>query len=259
MNQEGTLNLINKSTYSRPEVVKYYQNNETLLKAEDVLLQKLTPAIKNSKILDIGIGGGRTTHHLLQISDEYTGVDYVPQFAEETQEKYPAAKILCCDATNLVEFVNETYDFVLFSYNGIDSISHEQRLLVLDEANRVLKKGGTFMFSSHNRNYKYFNKLPWRRKIEYSRSFFHFYFYCLYHLPKHYKMKQHEIFTDEYAFVNDGDHRYSLLLYYIGIDRQIEQLNKAGFKNVEAYDQDGGLVKSDSESHWIYYLAEKTG
>lgn len=257
MDHEVALNIINKTTYSRPDVIKYYSNTESLLKAEDVLLKKLAPTIKDSRILDIGIGGGRTTNYLLKISEDYTGVDYVQQFAEETQEKYPEANILCRDATNMAEFESETYDFVLFSYNGIDSISHAQRLLVLKEANRVLKKGGVFMFSSHNRDYKYFNKLPWRRRIEFSKNFFKFYFYCLYHLPKHYKMKRHEIFTEEFAFLNDGDHRYSLLLYYISIDKQRKQLDRTGFSSVEAYDLDGKLTENDHMSHWIYYLATK--
>ena len=258
MEQQLSLNLINKTTYSRADVVKYYQNTERLLKAEEVLFEKLSPIIKNSKILDIGIGGGRTTKYLLPISRDYTGVDYVPQFAEETANKYPDAKILCSDATNLKEFADETFDFVLFSYNGLDSISNEQRLMVINEVFRVLKKGGIFMFSSHNRDYQDFNKLPWQRKIEYDTKFLKFFLYCLYHLPKHYKMKKHEIYTDDYAVVNDGDHRYSLLLYYISIDKQAKQLTEFGFSDIEAFDMKGNLVKTDTTSHWIYYLARKS-
>lgn len=258
MEQQISLNIINKTTYSRADVVKYYQNTERLLKAEEVLFEKLSPIIKNSKILDIGIGGGRTTKYLLPISRDYTGVDYVPQFAEETAKKYPDAKILCSDATNLKEFADETFDFVLFSYNGLDSISNEQRLMVINEVFRVLKKGGIFMFSSHNRDYQDFNKLPWQRKIEYDTKFLKFFLYCLYHLPKHYKMKKHQIFTDDYAVVNDGDHRYSLLLYYISIDKQANQLTEFGFSDIEAFDMKGNQVKSDTTSHWLHYLARKS-
>ena len=257
MEQQISLNLINKTTYSRADVVKYYQNTEVLLKAEEILFEKLSATIKNSKILDIGIGGGRTTKYLLPISPDYTGVDYVPQFAAETAKKYPSAKILCSDATNLKEFEPETFDFVLFSYNGLDSISNEQRLLVFKEVYRVLKKGGIFMFSSHNRDYQDFNKFPWQRKIEYDMQFLKYFLYCLYHLPKHYKMKKHELFTDDYAIVNDGDHRYSLLLYYISIDKQAKQLTEFGFSDIEAFDMKGNLVKSDTTSPWMYYLARK--
>ena len=256
--EQVSLNIINKTAYSREDVVKYYQNTDLLFKTEEVLFEKLSAMIKKSKMLDIGIGGGRTTKYLLPISRDYTGVDYVPQFAEETAKKYPNANIMCSDATNLKEFEAETFDFVLFSYNGIDALSNEQRGLVFKEIFRVLKKSGIFMFSSHNREYHYFNKLPWRRKIEYDMQFLKFFLYCLYHLPKHYKMKKHEIFTDEYAIVNDGDHRYSLLAYYISIDKQAKQLTEFGFSEIEAFDMKGNLVKSDTTSPWIYYLARKS-
>jgi ubiquinone/menaquinone biosynthesis C-methylase UbiE len=238
-------------------VLEYFQSIDKLFQAEKVLFEKLSPAIKDKKILDIGIGGGRTTKYLLEISRDYTGIDYVAEFAEKTAEKYPDANVFCGDATDLKELENETFDFVLFSYNGLDCISSGDRRKALKEFYRVLKKGGYLMFSSHNRDYQNFNKLPWRRKIEYDASFFRFCLYCLYHLPKHYKMKKHEIFTDDYAVVNDSDHRYSLLLYYITIDRQVKQLMEVGFSGIEAYDMAGNVVKSDTSSHWIYYLASK--
>ena len=222
------------------------------------MFEKLSPTIKDSKILDIGVGGGRTTKYLLPISRDYTGIDYVAQYAEETGEKYPDAKILCGDARDLKDFKDETFDFVLFSFNGLDCISGEDRLTALKEIYRVLKTGGVFMFSSHNRNYRYFNKFPWQQKIHFSRSYLMFNLYCLYHLPNHFKLKKHEIHTEDYAVINDGDHRYSLLIYYIGIDKQIEQLTDIGFSGSEAYNMAGETVTSDVSSHWIYYLAKKS-
>lgn len=257
MENQLSLNLVNKTTYARADVLEYFQSIEALFEAERVLFEKMLPVIKDSKILDIGIGGGRTTKHLLQISSDYTGVDYVPEFAEETAKKFPDANILCGDARDMKEFEDEAFDFILFSYNGIDSVSHEDRLKILKETYRVLKKGGIFMFSSHNRDYENFNKLPWQRKIEFDLKFFKFFLYCLYHLPNHFKMKKHEIFTDDYAIVNDGDHRYSLLLYYISIERQIKQLEEIGFYDIEPYDMQGNLTNGDTSSHWIYYLAKK--
>ncbi len=257
IDQQMSLNQINKTTYSRADVVKYYQNKEPLLKTEEVLFEKLSATLSKSVVLDIGIGGGRTTKHLLPMCKEYIGVDYVPEFAEATAKKYPNAKIICSDATDLKEFEAESVDFVFFSYNGIDSITNEQRLLVFSEANRVLRKGGTLMFSTHNRDYVNFDKLPWQRQFEFDKNFIHFLLYSMYHLPKHFKMKKHEVFNDEYAIVNDGDHRYSLLLYYISISKQIEQLNNFGFGEVEAFDMDGNLVKTDTKSHWIHYISKK--
>lgn len=257
MQHENILNSTNKSAYARADVVDYFQNFDDLFPAEKVLFFELAEKIKGSKLLDIGIGGGRTTGHLLGVCDEYTGVDYVPQFARETAKKYPEARILAADARNLKEFGDEAFDFVLFSFNGIDCISDSDRLQALGEIFRVLKPCGTFMFSSHNRDYKNFNRLPWRRKIEFSAAFAKFFLYSLYHLPKHFGMKKYEVHTDDYAVVNDSDHRYSLLFYYIGIDKQIEQLERTGFFETKAYDKYGQETEHDTESHWIYYVATK--
>ena len=250
-------NLVNKTTFARADVVEYFQDLDALFEPEKVIFEKLLPAVRNKKILDLGIGGGRTTKYLLQISSDYIGIDYVPEFAQETSTKYPSAKILCGDARDLKEFEDNSFDFVLFSFNGLDCISGEDRLKVLKEINRVLKKGGFFMFSSHNRDYRYFKKLPWQRKIQYDLNYFKFFLYCLYYLPAHSRMKKHEIYTDDFALINDPDHRFSLLLYYISIEKQVKQLTDLGFSDIEAYDMQGKLVKSDASSHWIYYLAKK--
>ena len=113
MENQLSLNFANKTAYARADVLTYYQNLDVLFEPEKVLFEKLLPAIKDSKILDLGIGGGRTTGHLLQISNDYTGVDYIAEFAKETGEKYPDARILCGDARNLKDFDDETFDFVL--------------------------------------------------------------------------------------------------------------------------------------------------
>jgi len=254
---EIQISQINKLIYARADVVKYYQNIEVLTKAEAVLFEKLSPTIKDSKILDIGVGGGRTTKYLLPLSRDYTGVDYVRQYAEETGKKYPNAKILCGDARDLKEFEDETFDFVLFSFNGLDCISNDDRLKALKEIFRVLKKGGVFMFSSHNRDYQYFNKFPWQQKIHFSLSYLLFNLHCLYYLPNHFKLKKHEIHTEDYAVTNDGDHRYSLLFYYISIDKQVKQLTDIGFSGVEAFDMNGETVESDISSLSNHYLARK--
>lgn len=253
-----SLAVDNRATFSRDDVVKFYLTAEELMPAERVVLQRLSPQLRDGRLLDLGVGGGRTTPHLLEISDDYTGLDYVPDYVEAMQSRFPRSRFVCGDARTLDGLADNSYDFVLFSYNGIDCVSHEGRLAVLASVQRVLRPGGTFMFSSHNRDYEYFNMLPWQRKIVFSRSYLIFMLHCLYHLPKHYRMKPLETHKDDYAIINDGDHRFSLLLYYISIDKQREQLSTVGFTNIEAFDQAGQPVETDTKSHWIHYLAQKS-
>ena len=257
MDYNGIVDKINKSAYARAEVVDWYDNLEFSLAPEKVILEKVTPVIKDKKLLDIGIGGGRTTRFLLEISKDYTGIDYTPRCVEIVKSKYPAATIHCCDARDLSAFSSETFDFVLFSFNAIDYIVHDDRIKALREIHRVLKPGGLFMFSTHNRDYKLFNKLLWQEGIQFNLNYLKNCLYTLAHLPKHFRMKQHEIYTDEYAIINDNAHGFSLLAYYISTCQQIEQLERTGFVDTEAYDMAGNLVDNDTVFPWTYYLTKK--
>ena len=48
---------------------------------------------------------------------------------------------------------DNSYDFVLFSYNGIDHLELPERERALIEMKRVLRPGGLMAFSSHNANF----------------------------------------------------------------------------------------------------------
>jgi ubiquinone/menaquinone biosynthesis C-methylase UbiE len=250
-------NAINRTAFSAASVVKHYDGDDYLFESEELIFKELLPVIKNAAILDLGIGAGRTTKYLLEISRNYTGLDYVPEFIERARKKFPMANLVVGDATDLRPLADESFDFVLFSYNGLGCISHEGRLKALHEIHRVLRRGGRFMFSAHNREYKNYRKLPWRRKFEWNMKFARFMLYALYHLPRHWKMKRFEIETDYFALVNDSDHRYSLLFYYISPEKQVSQLRAAGFTDIRVYDPKGKRVDSCPESHWLEYVAVK--
>jgi SAM-dependent methyltransferase len=258
MGRTSLLDRVNQSAYARPDVVKHYEDLDMLLEPERLLLERLTPTIKGKKILDIAIGGGRTTKYLLKISDDYTGIDYTPAFVEVARRKFPTANILCRDARDLSSFADETFDFVMFPFNSIDYVPHEDRLRALREIYRVLKRGGHFLFSTHNRDHESFNKLPWQERLSLDPLFIKSCLYSLYHLPRHIKMRRHEVHTDEYAVINDNAHGYALLAYYISVPRQLEQLARVGFRAAEAYDMEGKPVARDTRFPWIHYLTTKS-
>jgi ubiquinone/menaquinone biosynthesis C-methylase UbiE len=247
----------NRAAYADTATVEWYKDLDFILKPEAVILEKISHQIKGKKLLDIGIGSGRTTGFLIDISQDYTGIDYSPQSIELARAKYPQLNLLCCDARDLRGFADTSFDFVLFSFNAIDYMIHEDRLKCLAEIRRVLKPDGLFMFSTHNRDYRYFDRFPWQERrfdLNHLKS-------CLYtfiHLPKHQRMKKYERRTKSYAMINDNAHGFSLLAYYISVGEQIRQLDEAGFSSVEAYDMNGNATSGDVNFPWVYFLARRT-
>ncbi len=248
---------LNKNAFTRSDVVDHYGTLGDLFEPERVILDRLLPCIKDGALLDLGIGAGRTTAHLLKISSNYTGLDYVPAFVDEARARFPGTDILVGDARDLSRFDDGSFDLVMFSFNGLDCVPHEGRPKVISEASRVLRKGGFFLFSSHNRDYEYFMTPPWRRKWEFNAQFLRFMLYSFCYRHKHWAMKKHEVVTDEYALVNDSDHRYSLMFYYIKPEVQAEQLAAAGFKDVEIYNTNGKRVSCDPSALSLHYVAAK--
>ena len=77
-NYKQVVDATNMAAYARTGTVDWYRDLEFILKPEAVILEAIGPAIKDKKLLDIGIGAGRTTRFLLEISSDYTGIDYTP-------------------------------------------------------------------------------------------------------------------------------------------------------------------------------------
>jgi len=250
------LDVINRRAYADEQVVSWYGRLDHIYQAEAVILKKLDPFIKDKTLLDIGIGAGRTTRYLLEISQDYTGIDYTAALAAIAKTRYPLGNIFCADARQLPA-PDQAFDFVLFSLSGIDYIDHGDRLKALREIHRVLRPGGFYMFSTHNREYKNFKKMPWQEDTPLTLGHLKSCLYSLAYWPRHLRMKKHEVDTDQYAIVNDSAHGFSLLAYYISADEQVKQLESEGFRDIEIYNMEGETVKSDSQFPWIYYLASK--
>jgi len=114
---------------------------------------------KEDRILDIGCGAGRTTIGMYRLGyKNIFGIDLTPVMIEEarknTAREGAEIEFQVDDACNL-SLKDQSFDCALFSFNGIMQIPrNENRLRAFKEICRVLKKGGVFIFTTHDRNDK---------------------------------------------------------------------------------------------------------
>lgn len=104
----------------------------------------------DAAVLDVGCGAGRTTGPLSEMGFDVVGVDLSAPMTREAKSRVRDATFVTGDATEL-GFRDETFDYVLFSFNGIDLLYPEdERHEALREIYRVLSPDGIFLFSARN-------------------------------------------------------------------------------------------------------------
>jgi len=119
------------------------------LRAEvEFVLARLRPT---DLLVDLGCGYGRTIPAFARAASFVVGVDTSEPslaLARERLATHSNVLLACMDASRL-PFVNESFDAVVCLQNGIAAFGVDPAALVL-EAQRVLKPGGTAMFSSYS-------------------------------------------------------------------------------------------------------------
>lgn len=146
-------------SYHPGEIVEYYSSEDLYERhvedAERGLEEKEREVIdryfaEGGTILDIGCGTGRTTKALDGLGYDVVGVDITKPYVDYATSTFPTISFGVGDATAL-PFADESFEHVIFSFNGIDVLSPPRiRLRALREIHRVLEPGGIFAFSTHN-------------------------------------------------------------------------------------------------------------
>lgn len=139
----------NVHIYNAPEVAGYYAGLNYLTPCEQLLFDAyLRPGMA---ILDLGVGGGRTTIYLSSIAARYVGADKAPEMVAACRKKFPQLEFQTADAADLSRFSSSSFDGVVMAFNAIDYVvPEESRYRALREIHRVLKPEGILIFSSHN-------------------------------------------------------------------------------------------------------------
>jgi ubiquinone/menaquinone biosynthesis C-methylase UbiE len=140
---------LNKRYFSSGNRLAFYKEFRGLMPPEEVLFPKYIK--KNLSVLDLGCGAGRTTVRIHELSDKVIGTDISEEMITLAKERHRDIDFRVMDASRL-EFPDNTFDIVVFSYNGLCCLyPADKRLRTIQEIRRVLKKEGVFIFSSANR------------------------------------------------------------------------------------------------------------
>lgn len=230
------------------------------MRAEALVLLEYQPFFAQKRVLDIGIGTGRTTVYLAPLADEYVGIDFSPIFVDFVNKTMPQYCAQLGDMRDLSKYHSGQFDFVMGSFNVLDVVDHEDRMRTLAEVRRVLKPGGLFVFSSHNRAVDSMgdgpklerSKDPARQALRFLR--------WVRRLRNYRHWQKHWVITDSYAIVTDAGHDFSTLHYYVDHDTQRRQLTANGFLTLDVRDIDGsplGPGALDTTSPYLTYVAQK--
>ena len=252
--------LSNREAYNARHVVEEYASANYLHPPEQTILNLAAEVIKNGKMLDIGVGGGRTTLHFAPLVQEYLGIDYAGNMIKACWQRFhplpPNVSFKVGEAKDLSAFRSGYFDFVLASFNCIDySASHDERLKTLQEMKRVCRKGGLVSFSTHNLLYGDLFKI--RLDKNPSRAASAFYQFLWLRILNGDRARHTK---GDYAWIRDEAHAFSLRTYYIKPCKQVEQLEALGFENIRIFRLDGCEVAAGSDlsrlrDGWLYYLA----
>ncbi|MFV0444353.1 MAG: class I SAM-dependent methyltransferase [Planctomycetaceae bacterium] len=141
---DATLHL-----HSAPDAMTAYTQSTGLRTDEAALVAKYFPSA-GARILDLGVGSGRTTAPLHNMGYHVTGIEYCADLVAAAAQLHPEVDIRRGDARSL-PFPDAEFDAAWFSWNGIDyMVPFAERLQVLTEIHRVVRPGGVFLVSSHN-------------------------------------------------------------------------------------------------------------
>lgn len=261
------MTIDHKNLYDTDRMSTHYAARDYLEPAENTFIEDMGRSLASMNMLDIGVGGGRTTKYFAPLVNSYIGADYAPCMIKACKNKYgDKYSFIECDARNMEVFDGDSFDFIFFSFNGIDSFSHDDRLKALKEIRRILRDGGLFYFSSHNLYWKGLEEI-FKLKTPgsmidinaYARHAFKIIRLNL--LNKSFKINNHikKVRKHRKGHIYDNSLEGRAGVYYISKNEQLQQLRDCGFKEVYTYSQSGIRTKDDmilDSGGWIYYLCK---
>ncbi len=260
------LDAINKGVWGSARVLGIFARRDGWTDpGEALVMRRLAEEGRGGSILDIGVGAGRTLPYLHSLGADYVAIDYVDEMVRLTRTRFPYARIEDGDARELGVFADATFDVVVFSFNGIDGVAHEDRPKVFGSVERVLRPGGLFAYSTHNLDHRCTGRAPWHPSRFRLGSGVRPVAGSLLRLPQstpaYRRLRSRSVRGDGWASLVDSAYNFSVVWHYVTLDEAMRELRESGFTGVvDAYSTAGVRVDraaDTSESPWLHFVARK--
>jgi ubiquinone/menaquinone biosynthesis C-methylase UbiE len=227
----------------------------------------LEPDLTASRVLDLGVGTGRTTALLAPAARSYTGVDLAPGMIKLARERHPGVDLRVADARDLRAFADASFELVVFSFNGLDAVRPAERLVVLSGIRRVLAPGGRALVSSLNLRGPAFGETPrtarstsrpWRERSRSPRR----YAGALFH-----RAQSERFFRRGIGEARTGDgwavwplaaHDFRFMVHFTDLGPMVRLLQDAGLVPERAWASEGNeldLAAETCAADYMHFLA----
>jgi len=262
-----------------PEIAREYARLDYLTPCERLLVE--TYVAPGAAVLDLGVGGGRTTPHLLARAGRYLGVDYSAEMIRHCREKFPGVEFCEADASNMPLLKDGSFDVIFFSFNGIDWLWPSEKLWsCIHECRRLLRAGGVFIFSSHNprsifvwrgwdtdRVRAFSRRLVGRSHILYplavgaattAKAALSFFRSAAESVSRIVRRVPRKAFRERHGYMIDPAHP-GLLNHYWTPENAISELRSQGFQSLGVWCDEYPEKRSIYRADWYYYAFAKNG
>jgi SAM-dependent methyltransferase len=255
---DATLVEVNEALWSTQDLVRDY-SGRTLRPAEVLLLVEHREALRG-RVLELGCGGGRLSGYLVELSQDFHGLDISPLMVAHCRRLYPAGRFEVRDLRELADYPDRGFDVVFASYNVLDVLDDAGRRRVLADINGILAADGLLIMSSHNLAFAPSIPKPTSVRapdpLRLARE--------MLRVPRrvrnHRRLRELERIADDHAILIDEAHDYAILHYYIGRDIQERQLASLGFELIGCLDLDGhSVAHGEPAAHApeLHYVARR--
>lgn len=250
---------INGRLYRNANLVQTYVTLK-LPPSEAIALIRYRENIQDRRVLDLGCGAGRLTTYLRPLTTEYVGLDISTYMLEHCLRTFPEFEFVLGDMRSLTQFEAASFSTIFAVANLFDAVSHEERLDILRDTQRMLAHDGLLIFSTHNRNYLKAGHGPrlslHRNPVTQLRAIMDY----LQASANHRRNRRHHRFETDYALLNDSGNNYETLHYYITREVQARQLAALGFELIDCLDESGRTLRPgdrDELMSSLLYVARK--